>query len=53
MIKISIPIPLIIIWLEVNVFGKTILPECLWLFILWLYLMQLLLGRKVLCMRLI
>lgn len=26
-IVLPIPVPMIIVWLEVNIFGKTILPE--------------------------
>ena len=43
-------IPLLLIWMEVNIFGKTVLPELFCLFILFLFIgklcMKLILGIK-------
>jgi hypothetical protein len=38
--RINIPIPIvyIIIWLEINIYGKTIIPELFCIFNLWLYI---------------
>ena len=36
--SINIPLVPVILWLEVNVYGETILPELLCIFNLWLYI---------------
>ena len=50
--QLKINIPLAMIWMEVNIFGKTILPELFWIFILWIFLLQII-GGNLLCMKLI
>ncbi len=45
---VSIPIVVLILWLEVNIYGTTIMPELLCIFNFWLYIVGRLLWISIL-----
>jgi hypothetical protein len=46
-VKINIPFPLLIIWLEVNIYGKTILPELFCYIIISIYILSQIVKRSI------